>query len=73
MKNLESISQGYDNSVRNDQNSYVQMRYGDDNLNTHMCETQTYKHLGYTDKQFAESYYVDYQAKLASQQQASRR
>lgn len=61
MKNLESVSQCYDNSVRNDQNSFVQLRYGDDNLNTHMCETREYKAIGLTDKKFMEEFFVNYE------------
>ena len=50
MKSLESAVLQYDSSVRNDQNQFVQLRYGDDNLNTHMCEATEYKAIGYTDQ-----------------------
>ncbi|CAL6092846.1 DNA-directed_RNA polymerase subunit [Hexamita inflata] len=65
MKNMESVSQGYDNSVRNDQNGFVQLRYGDDNLNTHFCETQEYKSIGLTDKEFFSQFFVDYGKQIA--------
>ncbi|CAL6014193.1 DNA-directed_RNA polymerase subunit [Hexamita inflata] len=65
MKNMESVSQGYDNSVRNDQNGFVQLRYGDDNLNTHFCETQEYKSIGLTDKEFFSEFFVDYNKQTA--------
>ncbi|KAH0573713.1 DNA-directed RNA polymerase subunit [Spironucleus salmonicida] len=61
MKNMESLGLAYDNSVRNDVNHIVQFRYGDDSLDPHMCETQSYKSIGFSDKQFSKEFFINYE------------